>query len=295
MFTATRAVDSSGEPDGGVHLIDPTTVMEYANAKDIPLPVIDVRRLTRGMINYVYRLFLDRGVNQKKPKTAILKYAAASAWRDPSIKLSVERQIFETRALKYIPCRGFSYPTTLLQNEGSLCSTVVLPKVYFEDPKNNVIIMQDMVEDEENWQPESEQALDSFQFFCEHFNNSEHKIRTARAIGSMLGAFFAQLHGWGRRPDNHAHVEKLFGANNDVTKLIVELHMRDLVKNVKKAGGCELSQEQERLVETIMKELEQSVYQQKETVIVNDIRYVILPPDWCIVTVVTQDSWLNKF
>jgi hypothetical protein len=269
-MSAVTMANTPGEPGAGVgaaHLVEPIAVMEYA--KGIPLRVVDVRKLTGGMINFVYRVFLDRDIEETQQKTAILKYSAAYISSDPTIKLSAERQIFETRALKHIPWREFSYPSTLLDNEGSLCPTVTLPEVYFDDPKNNIIIMQDMAEAEGNWQPE--QAVDSFQVFCEQFTKSERKSQTARVIGSMLGTFFAQLHDWGRRPDSHARAEELFGANDEVIKLIVGVHMTSILRNIKKAG-YELSQEQRGVLVAIMKELEQSVYQQRDTVILADIR-----------------------
>jgi hypothetical protein len=91
----------------------------------------------------------------------------------------------------------------------------------------------------------------------------------------MLGTFFAQLHEWGGRPD--ARAEELFGANDEVIQLIIGVHMTSILKNIKKVG-YELSQEQQGVLVAIMKELEQSVYQQRDTVILADIRYVILLP-----------------
>jgi hypothetical protein len=269
-ISAVTMANTPGEADAGAgaaYLVEPIAVMEYA--RGIPLRVIDVQKLTGGMINFVYRLFLDQDAEEMQQKTAILKYSTAYTSSDPTIKLSAERQIFETRALKYIPWREFSYPSTLLDNQGSLCSSVTLPEVYFDDPKNNIIIMQDMAEVRGNWQ--SEQAVDSFQVFCEQFTRSEKKSHTAQAIGSMLGAFFAQLHDWGRRPDSHARAEQLFGANDEMMRLIVGVNMSSILKNIKEAG-YELSQEQQGVLVATMKELEQSAYQQRDTVILADIR-----------------------
>lgn len=210
-------------------------------------------------------------------KTAILKYATTTAWGDPSIKLSVDRQVYETRALREIPWRAWrgveDPPNPNGEREGVLCSRVMLPEVYFEDLGNHVFVMQDVGD----CQAEAEGGGNSFQGFCEKvWEDSERKVRMARAIGSMLGAFFAQLHEWGRGSESHARVEEMFGGNDEVTKLIIELHMRNVLENIEKVGGCELSQEREKVLVTIMEELERSVYQQRETVILHDIRLVIL-------------------
>jgi hypothetical protein len=195
--TMANTTVEPGNGAGAARLVEPIAVMEYP--KGIPLHVVDVRKLTSGMINFVYRLFLDRDIEESQQKsqqkTAILKNSAAYIASDPTIKFSVERQIFETRALKHVPWREFSYLSTLLDNEGSFCSTATLSEVHFDDHKNNVIIMQDVAEVEGNWP--LEQAEDSFQVFYEQFTKSERKSQTAQAIGSMLGTFFAQLNGWG--------------------------------------------------------------------------------------------------
>ncbi|MCJ1333280.1 hypothetical protein MMC10_009974 [Thelotrema lepadinum] len=265
MATASKV------PNTGVakaHLTEPTAVIEYT--KTTPLGrVVDVRKQTGGSINFVYRLFLDQYIEKTQQKTAILKYSAPYASSDQAFKLYVERQIFETRALKYIPWKVFSYPSTLLDIEGNLCSRVTLPELYFDDPGDNVIIMQDMAEVDETWRPE--RTGDSLQAFCEQFNKAEKKNQTSRAVGSMLGAFFAQLHDWGRRPESHARAEELFGSNNEAVRLILEVHTTAILENMKRAG-YEISQDKQRVLVAIMDKLEQSVYQQRDTIVLIDVR-----------------------
>ncbi|KAI9764935.1 MAG: hypothetical protein M1840_007960 [Geoglossum simile] len=247
-------------------LTEPAAVLDYLKKRS-PLRVVDVQRIHGGMINFVYRLVLDQAIGETQQKTAILKYSAPYVASDPTTKFSVDRQIFEVRALKDIPWKQFRSSDTLLD---SLCSGVTLPKVYFDDPTHHIIIMQDcMAEAEESWHPE--QATNSFQVFCEQFTKSEIKYQTARTIGSMLGTFFAQLHDWGRRPESHSHAVELFGANNDAPKLIVEVHMTNILKNISKTG-YQLSLEQQRVLVERMQELEQSVYAQRDTVILADFR-----------------------
>jgi hypothetical protein len=53
--------------------------------------------------------------------------------------------------------------------------------------------------------------------------------------------------------------------------------MTSILEDIKKVG-YELSQEQQGVLVAILKELEQSVYQQRDTVILADIRYVVLLP-----------------
>ena len=116
------------------------------------------------------------------------------------------------------------------------------------------------------------EAMDSFQCFCERHVSSEQKTKTANAVGSMLEAFFAQLHSWGRV--NHGRASQLDGANHRMVKLMTEVHLSCIMESFKEAG-YDLNQErQERLV-AVMAKLEQSAYEQRDTVILADIRYVI--------------------
>src|SRR5579862_6531656 len=265
--------NSPAEPVAEVctnQLTEPAAVLHYLQSIPLALRVINVQRLQGGMINFVYRLVLDQAIGDTKQKTAILKYSAPYVAKDPSTSISPNRQIFEARAFKDIPWRQFHYSSTLLEKDASLCSGVSLPEVYFEDPTHHVIIMQDCsTEAEEDWHPEK--AANSFRFFCEHFAKSEIKYQTARTIGSMLGSFLAQLHDWGLCADSHLRAVELFGANNDSTRLLVEVHTINFFKNVSKTG-YQLSQEQQRALEMRIQQLGHSIHVQRNTVIVGDFQ-----------------------
>jgi hypothetical protein len=248
-------------------LTESATVLDYV--QKIPLRAIGVQQLHTGMINFVYRLVLDQVIGETQQKTAILKYSAPYLASNPSQSFSPDRQIFETRALKCIPWKQFYYPSTLIDKEASLCSGVTLPEVYYDDPIHHVIVMQDcMTEPEEDWHP---QATDSFRFFCDKIFESELKYRIARTIGSMLGSFTAQLHGWGRRADSHERAVELFGANNHATDLILGDLFTDFFKNVARTG-YQLSKEQQTALPKTIQELDRFARAERDTVILDDFR-----------------------
>jgi hypothetical protein len=253
-----------------IQLTEPEAVLHYLQSVPLALRVLNVQRLPGGMINFVYRLVLDQAIGDTKQNTAILKYSAPYVAADPSTSISPNRQIFEARAFKEIPWKRFYYSSSTLLEDASLYCKVTLPELYFEDPTHHVVIMQDCsTEAEKDWHPEK--AANPFRFFCEHLAKSEIKYQTARTIGSMLGSFLAQLHDWGLNADSHLRVVELFGANNDSTKLLVEVHMENFFKNVSKTG-YQLSQEQQRALETCIRQLGDSIHVQRDTVIVGDFQ-----------------------
>jgi hypothetical protein len=252
-----------------VQLTDPAAVIQYLQSNPLALRVIDVQRLHGGIVNFVYRLILDHTIGNAQQKTAILKYAAPYVAEDPSVSFSPDRQIYEVRALQNIPWKQFrdSSPPEI---HGSLCKGVILPEVYFENLSDHVIIMQDCnTEIGENWNPEK--AADSFRFFSEQVSKSESKYQTARAIGSMLGRFLAQLHDWGRSSNNHAQAEELFGANDEPMKLIIQVHLTDLFDSVSKIG-YKLNQKQKNALEKRIPDLRHALLTQRDTVILADLR-----------------------
>jgi hypothetical protein len=65
--SAVTMANTPGEPGTGVgaaRLVKPITVMEYA--KGIPLQVVDIQKLTDGIINFVYRLFLNQDIKKSQ-------------------------------------------------------------------------------------------------------------------------------------------------------------------------------------------------------------------------------------
>ena len=83
-------------------------------------------------------------------KTAILKFAMPYTSSDPTFELSVERLVYEARALRDIPWKEFKYPTSVVGDllRGSQCSLVAMLEVCFDDSERNVVVMQDMVDGE---------------------------------------------------------------------------------------------------------------------------------------------------
>ena len=175
-------------------LTSPGGVLQYPRTIPLDLSVKNAQRLTSGMINFVYRLHLNEAIGEEqKQKTAILKYSAPFVAGKAHVSVSPHRHIFEARALKEILWKLFHYPPSVVPGDSRVLS-VSLPSVYFEDETNRITIMQDCrlgaVE-----HPEKEE--NPFRFFCERASTFETKSHTARAVGSALGSFLAQVHAWG--------------------------------------------------------------------------------------------------
>jgi hypothetical protein len=270
--TATSAI-AAGASTESAQLTSPSAVLAYT--KDTPFRAVKAHKLTGGMINFVYRLFLSDGISssedadatqQSITTTAILKHAAPYTASNPAFKLASDRLVYEARALRHVPWRTFVYP----QQVHGLCPGVVLPEVYFEDVENSTILMQDMAMIETGEPPVH---LDSFSDFCEGAVASERKRLIAQAIGTVLGSFFVQLHDWGRRTESHTHVRSLFEGNGKVVELMLDVHLGCLFKNVTKAG-YKLSPDQERALRVAIAGLNEAVVRQQDTAVLADIRSV---------------------
>lgn len=261
----SSASAKSDKPTSAHQLTELVGVLEYL--KNSPVRTLEVQPIRTGAVNFVYRLFLSRPLGQTQQNTAILKYSAPYVASAPNVLFSSDRQVFEARALTCIPWRRFGYHAVPMDKPASACSGVSLPEVYLEDRENHLTILEDctpMTGENEGWG----QKLPSFRGFCEHAAKSETKYQTARVIGCMLGTFLAQLHAWGRTPDNHQQAIELFGANN-ATKLTMEATLTDFFKNVSEIG-YQLTKEQQIALALQIRDLELAVQKQRDTVVMGD-------------------------
>jgi hypothetical protein len=255
----------------------PAKVVRYMQRTGFPLHVNHVQRLKGGMINFVYRLFLKPddtgGIDSiTHYKSAILKFSAPFVAHDPSIQVPHDRQVFEARAFTNIPWQHFDYSRLVAEHRDAalLCSGVSLPKVYFEDAANHVVIMEDC-DMEADGDPHPEKAANPFRFFCEHVTTSAEKYQTARFIGSALGSFLAQTHIWGLSADNHARAVELFADNKDSITLLEQVQIRDFFANLDKIG-CQLSIERRAELEGRIEQLGRDMHAHHDTVVIGDFQ-----------------------
>ncbi|GJJ10079.1 hypothetical protein Clacol_004305 [Clathrus columnatus] len=132
----------------------------------------NVTLLTDGFTNFTYRVkletpFLDPSLSTLI-STIILKHAEPYIATNKAFPLAVERQGFEVLASRQIPTIVSSF------------SGVSLPKVYYEDTDNRVIIMYDCGE--------------SCIILKDYLKFHSVPLETARRIGNSLGRFIGELH-----------------------------------------------------------------------------------------------------
>jgi len=256
-------------------LTESGAVGDYLLQSPIALKATCIQKLQGGMINFVYRIHLhpDNALGNPRQKTAIMKHATSYIASNPTISFSSDRQTFEARALRNIPWKKFRYQDTNSESHTKICRAVNLPELYFEDPQNRALIMQDCrMETEKAWNPEL--SSDGFQVFCEKPTASKWKHETARTIGFMIGEFLAQLHNWGANEPDHAKVIELFGANIEAVELVVQFKLNNLNKHLIELG-YQTSEKQKCMLEKRMLSLKHFIYAHKETVVLPDLRYVV--------------------
>ncbi|KAF5375149.1 hypothetical protein D9758_000553 [Tetrapyrgos nigripes] len=163
---------------------------EYLQKTPFASDGIDV--LSGGTGNFACRVTLRapyEGVS-----TAIVKHAKAYIFstRDTSrLPFGLQRQKYEVEALKQVK--------SLLPAD----SLVTVPKVYFFDDKENVIIMEDS-------------GLHSVPF-KQLVMNGRCAPELGTKIGTALGDFLGKLHSWGK--ENISQVVDSFGAHQEAKTL----------------------------------------------------------------------------
>lgn len=209
-----------------------TAVANYVNGG--PFETRTVRRITLGSTNFTYRLFLKTPYSwgQQQFKTAILKYAAPQTATDPQVEFNPERQLYECRALTEIPWKDI-FPSRCIGST-AITPTVGVPQLYWEDRARRVIIMEDCNPrtDSDVWDERSHSA----RIFFEEIPESEHKYKTAMAIGYQLGAFLAKLHNWGHDPCNKALVQGSFASNTFARGLTIQEAFLEFEDSIERIG-----------------------------------------------------------
>ncbi|KAF7316517.1 APH domain-containing protein [Mycena indigotica] len=126
--------------------------------------------LAGGVGNFTFRLFLSTPHNGHR--TVILKHAKPYVALSPDFPFSVDRQIYESRALEEVKKSG-------------VCSDLVdVPAVIHHDKTANFLIIEDC----------GEQALTLKQLML----TATPTLETATRIGAALGEFLGRFHAWGQ-------------------------------------------------------------------------------------------------
>jgi hypothetical protein len=187
---STIKIDNVSTPE----LTEPSRVFDYL--ENTLFRPINVSRIQAGATNYGYRFF-PQPVNHGKDQTAILKYSAPHMGGESSVPFSSERSTFEACALIYIPWQTFQYSTI-----SRTCPRVDLPKVYFQDTRNHILVIEDCT-------PERSGQTTNIN----HVEESKKKHDNTSVIGGMLGVFLAQLQSWGLQPQHNQTALELFETN----------------------------------------------------------------------------------
>ncbi|KAJ7155316.1 kinase-like domain-containing protein [Mycena filopes] len=130
-----------------------------------------VTPLTGGTGNFAFRLHLLTPYGLDKVTTAVVKHARPYVAAAPGIKLAIERQAFEAKAMRTV-------------KEGLECGErATVPSIYHLDEQAHVLIMEDCGTDSVN--------LKSMLI------KAPPPVGVARDIGRALGEFLGRLHAWG--------------------------------------------------------------------------------------------------
>ncbi|KAJ7050390.1 kinase-like domain-containing protein [Mycena amicta] len=144
----------------GVH--DYLANTEFACTSAVPL--------AGGVGNFTYRLFLSNP--HKERSTLILKHAKPYVALSPDFPFSVDRQVYESRALTEV-------------GESGICNELVtVPEVIHHDTTANFLILEDC----------GEQTLNLKQLML----TATPTPHVASQIGAALGQFLGQFHAWGK-------------------------------------------------------------------------------------------------
>ncbi|KAH7310951.1 kinase-like domain-containing protein [Rhexocercosporidium sp. MPI-PUGE-AT-0058] len=202
-----------------------------------PFAVRHIQRIQLGSTNFTYRIFLEPKAGHILARTAILKYAAPFTADEPQVSFNSERQVFEARAMTLLPWQAILTPPNYKHEVSSPLdiSYVKIPKVYFEDKENHVIMMEDGTprnKTEEVW----EEVSHSSRIFFEEVPQSSNKYETARVIGRQLGAFLARLHLWGKDPQNSRQTVESFAANTSAKDLTIKETFTDFSRSLAETG-----------------------------------------------------------
>ncbi|GJJ10461.1 hypothetical protein Clacol_004687 [Clathrus columnatus] len=152
----------------------------------------NVTPLVGGLGNFTYRVtlekpFSDSSVSQDLLSTVVLKHAEPYSASDKTFPLLVERQVSNDRFLQsllaqFIIYQGFEVlaylevPTII-----SPSTSVFLPKIYYEDRDNRVVIMYDCGEGGGGC-------------ITDYLKLHPVPLEVARRIGNSLGRFLGELH-----------------------------------------------------------------------------------------------------
>ncbi|KAG4438249.1 hypothetical protein IFR05_006277 [Cadophora sp. M221] len=241
-----------------------------------PFSARHIQRIQLGSTNFTYRLFLEPNAGYVPARTAILKYAAPFTADEPQVSFNSERQIFEARAMTLLPWHTILTPPNYQSEVPSPLNIpyVRIPKVYFADQKNHVIVMEDGTPrngTDEFW----EEVSHSARIFFEEVPQSENKYETARVIGRQLGTFLARLHLWGKDPQNSRLTVESFTGNTSAKDLTIKETFTDFFKSLAETGVSISNTLQEEL-SARLSSLKAKVTNNLETLAMGDFWYFLV-------------------
>ncbi|OCK91107.1 uncharacterized protein K441DRAFT_616659 [Cenococcum geophilum 1.58] len=267
MMVATKSAPESSYSTLAETLTDKSSVATYL--KETPFASREIRRINLGSTNFTYRLFLEAAYGQAQEKTTILKYFPPYTAGEPCVKFSSERQVYEARAMTRIPWQQFGPSSSNLSEKAARpVPQLRVPKLYFEDLMNHVIIMEDCNPrqgSDEVW----EEITHSARIFFEGVPESSQKHQTAEGIGQILGSFIARLHNWGKSRHNAELAFNSFTGNSAAKELIVDETFRDFFSNLDQIG-FQISKPAKIELEAAICDLEEAMSANLETVVMGD-------------------------
>jgi 5-methylthioribose kinase len=156
--------------------------------------LFDIKLLSGGLVNYVYRLYFKSKTSHETQTTAILKYFPPYVAIDKSVPFSQERFYVESSALVLLTDSPW-----LKLNPGSISRT---PKLFHADTENFTIIMEDVDE-------QAQSLLDLLKKDCSALSNEFIK-NLAKEIKFFIEYLAISL---GVTPQNYSEFENKSTSN----------------------------------------------------------------------------------
>jgi len=169
--------------------VDLTTIELVANYLNITHYIPDAFRnakidvITGGHLNFTYRLHLKSPFVSPfglSVETAILKHCTCFMSVDRGIQIPINRWRYEKLALQNIPSTDI----------------IKVPRLYFEDEPQHVLIMEDAGSD----------VATLKNLLLQPVNQNDGVLLAL--VGKYLGEWLAHLHSWGTSPENLSDFEQ---------------------------------------------------------------------------------------
>ncbi|KAF9008331.1 kinase-like domain-containing protein [Cyathus striatus] len=214
---------------------------------DTPFACTEVRTVSGGNANFVYRLHLI--VPYRGNTTLICKHAEPYVRTMLDVRLSVDRQLYEVEALRSVK--------SWLPSD----SVVTVPEVHHHDKEHSCVIMEDLGYD----------AVTLKAFMQEHNPSTE----LASRIGNFIGEFLGQLHVWGQ---NNAERCNFFEGNMEAKRISAWVYYGRLVSTLT-GENCpskltdpplEINAEDIAVMEEVVEDTTKSMIAVRDSVVMGD-------------------------